>query len=143
MAVVKEAVKRAFRMEMVGAGLYRSLASQYSAKEPELAACFSRFSQDEYKHGRLFAKLFQKSTGKKLKGRLFWMMGGRMLAFFMRPLSLQSKMKKLRHIETGAVRRIEQDLPLCEDPGLARILKTILPDEKAHAALYGNHFPEG
>ena len=137
----KKQLKVAFRMEMIGTGLYRSLAAQYGDRYPDLQAHFLKFSRDEHKHGKLFARLFLKTYGRRMHGETFWIVFGRGMGLAMRPLSLRKKMKKLSMIEAGAVERITQDLPVCENPGLARIMASILPDEKAHAGLYRQWFP--
>ena len=133
-------VARSFRMEMVGTGLYRSLSSQYRKKAPELSQRFQTFAGHEYMHGRLFGRYFQKTYGKTLQGERFWIFMGRVAAFMMRAMPLQKKMKKLSIIEAQAVADIEKVLAVSGDDRLHKIMKTILPDEKAHAGLYREVF---
>lgn len=137
---MKDAIIRSYRMEMMGTGIYRGFAAQYQKKNAELGDRFLKFSRDEYMHGKLFAKLFLKEYGKMIRGEGFWIFMGRMAAVMMRVFSLKKKMKKLSVIESQAVRRIEKELPGCENPGLQRIMKTILPDEITHANLYREWF---
>jgi rubrerythrin len=137
---MKGQIIRSFRMEMMGTGIYRSFAAQYGNKNAELAERFLKFSQDEYMHGKLFAKLFLKHYGEMIRGEGFWIFMGRVMALLMRALPLEKKMKKLSIIESQAVKRIQRELPGCENPGLTRIMKTILPDEMTHAGLYGEWF---
>jgi rubrerythrin len=137
---MKGNIIRSYRMEMMGTGIYRSFAAQYRKKNVELGDRFLKFSRDEYMHGKLFAKLYLKHYGKMIWGETFWIFTGRMAAFMMRVFSLEKKMKKLSIIESQAVRRIEKEIPNCENPGLLRIMRTILPDEMDHAGLYREWF---
>ena len=137
---MKRQLKKAYRMEMMGTGLYKSLANRYGGRDAELAEQFSRFSRDEYMHGKLFAKHFIKVYGKKIRGERFWILTGRSMAFLMQYRGLEKTVKKLSAIEHRAARQIERDLPFCTDPGLKRILAAILPDEKTHAGLYRKWF---
>lgn len=141
METMKDKIVRSYRMEMMGTGIYRSFAAQYGRKNAELGDRFLKFSRDEYMHGKLFAKLFLKDYGKMIRVEGFWIFMGRMTAFMMRVFPIEKKMKKLSTIESKAVRRIEKELPACRNPGLSRILKTILPDEVNHASLYKEWFP--
>ncbi|MCU0577249.1 MAG: hypothetical protein MUD15_10550 [Desulfobacterota bacterium] len=136
----KQRIMKSFRMEMVGAGLYRSLSSQYRNSEPKLSERFSAFAGHEYRHGRMFEKHFLKTYGETLRGGRFWMFLGRVMAFLARPLSLRKKMKRLSIIESQAVADIETSLNGSGDTGMNRILSIILPDEKAHAGLYHEVF---
>ena len=137
---LKGRVIRSYRMEMIGTGLYRSFAAQHGPRDAELGKRFLKFSEDEYMHGKLFSKFFLKTYGRMLRGEGFWIFMGRMAAAMMRMSSLEKKMKKLSRIESGAVKQIQRELPVCENPGLQRILKTILPDEMDHADLYQEWF---
>lgn len=136
----KQQIMMSFRMEMVGAGLYRSLSSQYRNSEPRLSERFSAFAGHEYRHGRMFEKHFRKTYGETLRGEHFWILMGRVMAFMARPLSLRKKMKRLSIIESQAVADIEKSLAGSGDTGMNRILSIILPDEKAHAGLYHEVF---
>lgn len=131
---------RSYRMEMMGTGLYRSFAAQHGRRNAELGRRFLKFSDDEYMHGKLFSKFFLKTYGRMIRGEGFWIFMGRVAAAMMRMSSLEKKMKKLSRIESGAVKQIQREIPVCENPGLRRILTTILPDEMAHAALYQECF---
>ncbi len=133
-------VAKSFRMEMVGTGLYRALSSQYRKTEPGLSERFHTFAGHEYMHGKLFGKYFQKTYGKTLQGEGFWIFMGRVAAFMMRAMPLKKKMKKLSIIEAQAVADIEKVLAVSGDDRLNKIMKTILPDEKAHAGLYREVF---
>lgn len=133
-------IAKSFRMEMIGTGCYRSLSAQYMKHEPKLGEKFWEFAGHEYMHGRLFGKYFQNTYGKDIRGEKFWLFMGKFMAFMMRPLSLKAKMKKLSAIESQAVERIEKALTVSGDNGLQKIMKTILPDEMAHARLYKDWF---
>ena len=134
-------ITKSFRMEMMGTGLYRSLSAQYRKREPKLSERFWEFAGHEYMHGRFFSKHFQKTYGKELSGERFWIFLGKVTAFMMRPMPLKVKLRKLSTIESQAVARIEQVLKGEGDDGLHKIMKAILPDEKAHASLYREWFP--
>ncbi|NCB47769.1 hypothetical protein EOM81_12235 [bacterium] len=136
---LKKRIKGSFRMEMIGTGMYRSLASQYSGKA-ELSGRFLEFADQEEMHGRMFRELYKKNFGKEIGSGRLWLLTGKTAAFIMRPLPLEKKMKKLSTAESDAVKRIEEALAGECEPGLRKIISRILPDEKAHAALYGEIF---
>ncbi len=137
----KQQIMKSFRMEMLGAGLYRGLSCQYRKSEPRLSERFSAFAGHEYMHGRMFGKHFRTTYGRSLRGEKFWIFMGRVMAFMAGPMELRKKMKRLSTIESQAVADIEKSLAGSVDDGMHRILNTILPDEKAHAALYREVFP--
>jgi len=143
MDALKKAIAKSFRMEMIGTGVYRSLAAQYRQSQPKLSGKFTAYAGQEYRHGRLFDRCHQKAFGKSIGGGLFWRFMGSGMALMMRVLPLKAKMKKLSHVEAQAVADIEKALTGGEgaDSGLVQVLRTILPDEKAHAALYRQWFP--
>lgn len=133
---LKKQVKESFRMEMMGTGLYRALSRHYR-HNPHVSQRLMDFSEQEAMHGRLFQQYYRKTFGKTLRGEKTWLLTGRFVALIMRPMSLESKLKKIGTIENKAVQRIEDALSTGEDNGYIKIIKRILPDEKAHASLYG------
>ena len=133
---LKKQVKESFRMEMIGTGIYHALSRQYK-KSPEISNSLKEFSQQEEMHGKLFKQYYKKTFGKSIKGESFWQFAGRAAAIVMRPLSLETKLKKIGAAESQAVFRIEKALAGGEDTGYHKIIRRILPDEKAHAALHG------
>ena len=135
----KKQVKESYRMERIGTGMYRALATQYR-KRPELSKRFEEFSDQENMHGRLFQEFYRKNFGKKLRGEKLWYVSGVLAAIFMKPLPLTAKLKKIGAVESQAVTTIEHALASGEDTGFHKILKRILPDEKPHAGLYAEVF---
>jgi hypothetical protein len=140
---LKKAITKSFRMEMIGTGVYRSLAAQYRKSQPKLSDKFLAYGGHEYRHSQLFEQCHQKAFGKSIGGGVFWRLMGRGMALTMRALPLKAKMKKLSRVEAQAVADIEKALAGGggADNGLMQVLQTILPDEKAHAALYRQWFP--
>ncbi|HOP62403.1 MAG TPA: ferritin-like domain-containing protein [Spirochaetota bacterium] len=136
---LKKRIRESFRMEMIGAGLYRALATQYRNR-PELKETFTEFAGQEEMHGRMFRELYRKNFGKRIGNGKFWMFTGRSAAYIMGPLPLEKKLKKLSSAESDAVKKIEETLAGECDTGLRKIIERILPDEIAHAALYGKIF---
>jgi len=132
---LEKKVKESFRMEMIGTGMYRALASQYREK-PDLSSRFREYADQEEMHGRLFREFYRKNFKGEIGNGKFWLFAGRAAAFFMRALTLEAKLKRISAIESGAVRQIEEALSPGEDSGIFKIMRRILPDEKAHAALY-------
>ena len=55
---------------------------------------------------------------------------------------MKKTLKKLHLIESRAVKDIEQELLTGAPTPYLEILKKILPDEKAHARLYSQLYPE-
>lgn len=137
---LKGLITKSYRMEMIGTGVYRSLAAQYNKSRPKLSAKFSSYADQEFRHGRMFDQSHRKAFGKNIGGGAFWRFMGRVAAFMMRALPLRAKMKKLSRGESQAVADIEKALAAGNCNGLEKILQAILPDEKAHAALYGEWF---
>lgn len=138
---IKQQIARSFRMEMIGTGCYRGLSAQYLKREPKLGEKFREFAGHEYMHGTLFETYFRKTYGKDMRGEKLWISVGRLTALMMRLMPLKDKLKKLSTIESQAVAAIEKALAGSGDNGLQKIMKTILPDEKAHAGLYREWFP--
>ncbi|HOP29776.1 MAG TPA: ferritin family protein [Spirochaetota bacterium] len=136
---LKKRIRESFRMEMIGTGMYRALAAQYSGKA-ELSRRFMEFADQEEMHGRMFRELYRKNFGEEIGSGRLWLYTGKTAAFVIRPLSLEKKMKKLSIAESDAVKRIEEALAGECEPGFRKIISRILPDEKAHAALYGEIF---
>ncbi len=128
-------------MEMIGAALYSGFAKQYRSDE-KLREKFLRFSEQEAMHGRLFSQFYRNRYGKGIRGKFFWTGIGRSAAFVMRPFSLQKKLKKVSAAEQEAVKSIEEILACGEENGFLKIMKIILPDEREHAALYGELFQQ-
>lgn len=139
MESLKKQIKNSYKMEMIGTGIYRSLASQYRENE-NLKKRFIEFADQEEKHGRMFREYYKKTFGKKLKSGSLWLFTGRTAAFAMHFIPLEKKLKKIGAAETAAVKRIEEALASGEESGFHKIIKRILPDEKAHASLYGELF---
>jgi rubrerythrin len=134
-------VKASFRMEMMGAGLYQTLAKQCRGRDSALSRRLHHFSEQEAMHGRLFKEYARDQFGRRLRSGVFWRMAGRLMAVLMRPVSLERKLKKLQGIEQAAVEHIEAILAGEGQSGYRQIIQTILPHEKAHAALYAQVFP--
>ena len=134
-------IKTSFRMEMMGAGLYQTLAKQYRRRDQALSRRLSQFSEQEAMHGRLFKEYARNQFGRRLRTGFFWRMAGRLTAVLMRPLPLERKLKKLHGIEQASVEHIEEILAEDGQGGYRQIIQTILPHEKAHAALYTQVFP--
>jgi rubrerythrin len=134
-------IAKSYRMEMIGTGVYRSLAAQYGKSRPALGARFAAYAEQEFRHGRMFEQCHRKAFGKGLNGGAFWRFMGQVAAFTMRALPLKAKLKKLSRVESQAVADIEQALAGGNANGLEKVLKAILPDEKAHAGLYREWFP--
>ncbi len=133
---VKKEITRSFRMEMLGTGMYRALANQYR-KNSDLSLRFLEFAEQEAMHGRLFRELYRKNYGGAIGGGKLWLAAGRIAALSMRFLPLRAKLKRIGAVEAMAVRQIEDALADGGDSGFHRVIRRILPDEKAHAALYG------
>lgn len=136
---LKKRIKESFRMEMIGTGMYRTLASQYRERE-YLSGRFTEFAGHEEMHGRMFRELYRKNFNEEVGNGKFWQFAGKTAAFIMRPLPLEKKLKKLNTAESDAVIRIEEALAGQCEPGFRKIISRILPDEKTHAALYGEIF---
>lgn len=134
-------IKASFRMEMMGAGLYQRLAKQCSRRDSALSRRLRHFSEQEAMHGRLFKEYAWNQFGQRLRTGFFWRMAGRLIAVLMRPVPLERKLKKLHVIEQAAVEHIEEVLAGDGQSGYRQIIQTILPHEKAHAALYAQVFP--
>lgn len=139
---LKKTIKGSFRMEMIGTGLYRGLAKQYQKKDHDLSRRFSKFSNQEAMHGRLFKNYANDKFGQRFISGFFWQAMGRLAAFFMRPMPLNKKLKKIHAAEEDAVTRIEKVLTEDLDSEYRKIMKTILPHEIAHAALYSEVYTE-
>lgn len=135
----RKMVRKSFRMELVGAGMYESLAKQYRQHE-QIGQKFLRFSGHESMHSRLFDEYHRKNYGDRLGGTRVWRGLGKITAIAMHPLSLEKKVKKICAIEHQAVHTIETLLARERDCGLYKIMKRILPDEIEHASLYGEIF---
>ncbi len=133
-------VKKSCRMEFMGAGFYGKLSNSYS-DQPELSKTLKKFSKDEFKHGVMFARYYEKACGKKL-GQQPWMTIGKIAAFFQFTVPLEKKLKKLHLIESRAVKQIEHELQAAEKTPYLAILEKILPDEVAHAKLYTEMYPK-
>lgn len=142
MDAIKGLINKSYRMEMIGTGVYRSLAAQYSKRRPKLSAKFRAYADQEFRHGRMFDQCHRQAFGQNIGGGAFWRFMGRLAAFLMRALPLKAKMKKLSRVEFQAVADIEKALAGGDCNGLEKVLKAILPDEKAHAALYREWFPK-
>jgi hypothetical protein len=136
----KGLIAKSFRMEMIGTGVYRSLAAQYRRSRPSLSAKFAAYAEQEFRHGRMFDQCHRKAFGKSLGGGAIWRGLGRGAALAMRALPLKAKMKKLSRVEAQAVADIEKVLAGGHANGLEKVLRAILPDEKAHAGLYAEWF---
>lgn len=137
---IKGLITKSYRMEMIGTGVYRSLAAQYSKRRPKLSAKFRAYADQEFRHGRMFEQCHRNAFGKEIGGGAFWRLMGRAAAQMMRALPLKAKLKKLSRVESQAVADIEKALASGDCNGLEKVLRAILPDEKAHAALYGEWF---
>lgn len=137
---IKTKVKKSCRMEFIGAGFYRKLSNSY-ANQPELSKAFKKFSKDEFKHGVMFARYYEKECGKKLAQQP-WMTIGKIAAFFQFTVPLEKKLKKLHFIESQAVKQIKVELQAKEKTPYLTILEKILPDEIAHAKLYTDMYPK-
>ncbi len=133
---LQKQVKESFRMEMMGTGIYRALSRQYR-HDSHVSQRLKDFSDQEAMHGRLFQQYYRKTFGKTLRGEKTWLFVGKLVALMIRPMSLESKLKKIGAIENKAVKRIEDAVSTGEDNGYIKIIKRILPDEKDHASLYG------
>jgi rubrerythrin len=136
---LKKEIEKSFRMEMLGTGMYRALAKQYSGR-PDLSQKFQKFADDEAMHGRLFQEIYRKNYGKPLGGQGLWLMAGRIAALSMRALPLKAKLKRIGAVEAQAVRQIEEALAGDDGSGFFKVIRRILPDEKDHAALYKELF---
>lgn len=139
MDYLKKQIRDSFKMEMIGTGIYRSLASQYREDE-NLRKRFIEFADQEENHGRMFKEYYKKTYGEKLRSGAFWLFTGKAAALAMRLIPLEKKLKKISAAERAAVKRIEEALASGEESGFHKIIKRILPDEKAHAALYNELF---
>ena len=133
-------IQASFRMEMMGAGFYQTLAKQCRRRDSSLSRSLRRFSEQEAMHGRLFKEYAKNQFGRQLRTGFFWHMVGRLTAVLMRPVSLEHKLKKLHGIEQAAVEHIEEILAEGGQSGYRQIFQVILPHEKAHAALYAQVF---
>lgn len=140
MSEMKGLITKSYRMEMLGTGVYHSLAQQYSKSRPRLSAKFMAYADQESRHGWMFDQYYRQAFGRGLGGGGFWRFMGRMAGFMMRTLPLRAKMRRLSRVETQAVADIEKALAAGNAKGLEKVLRAILPDEKAHAALYAEWF---
>lgn len=141
-AAEQRQVKGSFRMELIGAGMYERLASQYRKNRP-ISEKFIRFSRQEAMHSRLFNEYHRQNYGRSLGGERLWRLLGQIAALAMGPLPLQRKLRKISVIEEQAVHRIREVLSKGEEKGLYKIVRRILPDEMEHAALCEEVFPRG
>jgi rubrerythrin len=137
---LKPQILRSFRMEMIGTACYENLSKQYSVRLPEISKTFSQFSGHESMHGRLFKKCYKDLYGEEIRGEKFWLFIGKLSALSQILLPLKIKLKILSVVERQAVAQIEEALASGMKSGFHTILKTILPDEKAHAGLYAAWF---
>ncbi len=135
----RKKVKESFRMECIGAGMYKSLAKQYD-KDEALSGTLLEFSNQEAMHGRLFNAYYRKNFRKDAGWRYFWFFIGMILAQAMRFLSNEKKFQKIAFVETQAVKNINKMLMSGEESDILKILKRILPDEMKHARLYSEVF---
>lgn len=140
MEISKKQVKASFRTEMLAAGLYSALARQYGKKNSGLYQRLKEASDQEYMHGRMFNQFYKNRFNKNAGNEKIWQAAGRFAAFMMRPVSLENKLRSLSKKESAAVARIEERLKCGDDPSFLKILNRILPDEKSHAAIYGEIF---
>lgn len=136
MSKFKKQIKLSYKVEMIGAGYYRGLAGQYSKKEPEIVRHLLEFGDNEYSHGEMFKKCYRDSFGKDLSGEKFWIAMGKFFTYVLYLMPLKSKLKSLASIEHLAVKMIEKDIASGVADPYVDIIKKILPDEKAHAAIY-------
>lgn len=139
---LKKELKESYRMEMLGAGIYKGLSNQYSKRDADLSRKFLKFSRQEAMHGRLFKEYFSEQSFGQLRSGFFWRFIGRLAATLMRPLPLSKKLKKIQVAEQHAVYSIEKKLIEDLDQGYRKIIELILPHEEAHAALYGELFSD-
>jgi len=133
-------IRRSFQTEMMAAGLYQTLAAQYVKSHPELSAMLKEAGQQEYRHGLLFARHYHDNYGGELTGERYWLKKGKMIGWLMMLLPLGTKIRKLCDKEAAAVQMIENELLDNQDSSYQQILKTILPDEQAHAGIYKQVF---
>ena len=139
MKELQKLIRESYRMERIGTGIYRALAAQYQ-KRPELSQRFEEFSDQENMHGMLFQEYHRKTFGKAMKGERLWYLAGVAGAVSMRLLPLSVKLRIIGNAEIQAVAKIETALATGEESGFHKIIKRILPDEKAHAGLYAEIF---
>ncbi len=133
---LKPEILRSFRMEMIGTGCYEAMARRYAASRPKLSARFRAMAESERGHGKLFQKCHAGLYGTEMSGEGFWLFAGKLSAFSQALLPLKTKLKILSGVEKQAVKDIEAALAAGGASEFHDILKTILPDEKEHAALY-------
>jgi rubrerythrin len=137
---LKDQLHKSFRAEMMASGLYKKLSNQYKKRNPDLSKRLIEIAGQEHMHGRLFRQYHKKVYGKEIRGETIWIAVGKLVAYLLVPLSLESKIQKLSCKELEAVVKIENQLLIVKEPSLLKVLKTILPDEKAHANLYNDFF---
>lgn len=140
MREIQNQIQRSFRMEMIGTGFYGALAKQYGKQDPKLQERLQSFSDDERMHGRLFKKCGEKMYGESPGRENFWFFVGKTMALAMRPLPLKVKLKKLSLEEQQAVERIEKILDQGNASPFHKVIRTILRDEKKHAAFYHERY---
>ena len=137
---LKLQVKSSFRTEMFAAGLYSSLARQYGKNNSVLYQKLKEASEQEYMHGRMFNQFYKTRFNENAGSEKVWLAAGKFAALIIRPLPLKKKLKSLGKKESEAVTRIEERLKRDGEPSYLKILNRILPDEKSHAAIYGEIF---
>ncbi len=137
---LKISVKNSFRTEMIAAGLYAVLAHQYGKKNPEIGKRFSKASEEEHMHGKLFRQYFRNKFNEDAGNEKIWISAGKIAGVVMMLIPLKKKLKNLSIKESDAVKKIEYLISGNSDASFIKILKRILPDEVSHAAIYGEVF---
>ena len=141
MNMMKIQLKWACRVEHLASGFYHTLSKRYR-KQAEVSQILSQFSKDELKHGLMFKKGYRVEFGKKLIVGP-WVTLGKTLAFLQYPVPLRWKLKNLNMLESFAVKIMNHELNAKESNRYRDIVRRILPDEEAHAALYSKLYAPG
>lgn len=132
---LKPEIVRSFRMEMIGTGCYETLARRYAGRRPGLSERFRKMAESERSHGVMFQKCHAGLYGSEMSGEKFWLLVGKLSAVSQTLLPLGIKLKILSAVEKLAVKQIEKTLAGGGMSEFHAIMRSILPDEKEHAAL--------
>jgi rubrerythrin len=140
MEKLKPEILRSFRMEMIGTGCYETLALKFAGSKPELSQKFRKMAESERSHGVMFQKCHKNLFGSEMSGEKFWLFMGKLSAVSQALLPLRIKLKILSSVEKLAVWQIDTMLSGGGTSAFHEILRSILPEEKKHAALYDEWF---
>lgn len=137
---VKKLTRRYYRMEFLGYGMYNQLA-RFNSRNPKLCARLKKIADDEYKHGRMFAKYYENNYGP-ISGRPVWIFLGRLAGIFFSMKSMKKNLKKFSDIEAEAVIKIDKAVSMQENQGnsFLKCLKAIYKDELDHSKLYSEFY---